>query len=207
MDVLWLIVVVYVVLVFLGRAQQKARRAGRGAGGAATEGGGPSRQERLEALRRALEQRIEPDNAQVLAARRLSATGSGRMVVKVVPQADDLGQVFEDYDSESVQAAEARLRAAEAPAVSLEEEGESASPARLAVRQPAPSVIAPRLQPRITGIGAMPADRTAAEPVPGTTAPTTARVGAARLAQLANGGLKGAFALAEILGPPKVETS
>jgi hypothetical protein len=198
-ETLWFLVVVYVVFVMLVRSQQKAKRARQG-GQAPGPAQPESRRARLEELQRVLRGETPPSDEVLRLANRFGVSLPAPPVAG--PATDSAEPVF-DYDTETIREAEARERAAETPAF-LPRGIAPGVPRGGQLRAPPATGVAPRLQSRIVQRvvpppGAEP-EVTAAEP--GTTTPG-APAAAARVARLARGGLRGAFVLSELLGPPR----
>ncbi len=213
MDAFWLIVLVWVAVVFFGRSQQKARGGGRA--------GGPPRQTPLDDLRLMMEGKEPPmEDARRLAERPGVQVPMG--LARPPEAATRAEPEVADYDTEATQLADQRRLAAATPAFLPPDE---AAAAAAAPRTPPVPRITTRIESRIvdrvvvppvagtaaaaSGVAGPGAGR-AGGPSAATTSPLTAGAAqlnpaAARLAALASGGLRGAFVLSEILGPPRSE--
>jgi hypothetical protein len=194
-DAFWLILIVYVAIVLVGRSQQQKRR-GQGAAGGEAKPHPTS----LRDLQLMLQGQEPPtDDARAL-AERLRV----RLPAAPAPPREDAAEPVVDYDAESIRIAEQRRRAAETPAFLPERARQGPGP-KLTLRAPPTTAVASRIESRIVDRVVAPpgaaADATAARaatPVPGASSPA-----AARLARYADGSLRGAFVLSEILGKPR----
>lgn len=199
---IWVILVgAYVAIVALGRSQREAkRRAQQG------QGGGPAPDAPVPRGSRLREMMAELD-AEEQARSKLEVVvtpewGSRRpATVEVRPQAPAPPPT--DFDAQAVALTESRRRAAETPAFLPPAEVQALEGQRT---PPAPRItsrIESRIVDRVVAPAAALATGAAVSPAG---APPGRSAAAARLAQLAGGGLRGAVVLSEILGPPKAGT-
>lgn len=196
MSGIWLVIVVaYVALVYFGRAQQEAKRKAQGGQGGGSAPDAAARAARREALRQEMEAQRESTTRYNVVLEPQPTGSRSRYAPRVVAEEEVPEEVPVDYDAEAVQTAEARRRAAESPAfLPARAAGSGMQPAQAA---PPASAITSRIESRIVDrIGAP----QSAAPAPAAAARVTA---AQRLGRFATGGLRGAFVLSEIFGPPR----